>query len=379
MNTTLLWMLIIPLIFSLTTVFLLPKLARGFDIRSSVFFAGGGLLISALIITAAFYMGKGIKTGDTEIWNGEVTGKDRIHDSYTRTYQCNCTSSTDSKGHRTESCQTCTEDHYTVEWLVRSNIGSFQIDKLDETSRRVYQSPDPHFYTQVRIGDPCVKKKSYTNYIKAVPDTLFRPVSSDLKTKYAASIPAYPLNVFNYYSLNRVIPVGVRIGDLQTWNAQLSEALKKIGPKHQANAVIVVTNIADPNYFYALQDAWVGAKKNDIVIVIGAPEFPKKAEWVRIMAMTDRELFKVQLRDEIADMETLTADAVIGSLVNHTNSTYKRKRMRDFAYLDGEIDPPDWVMISLAAFNVFAYLGFWFYIWYSDRGSRNYPYNRRRF
>lgn len=354
LNETLLWLLLIPVVLSATTYLIFPKLAN-MPHQDRLLFSIGGLLISSIILGAAFYIGKGSKTADTELWNGEITAKKRIHDQYTRSYDCMCT--TDSKGNTT--CQTCYEDHYTVEWMAYSNIGDFQIEKLDRTTKRVYDTPDNAFWVTIKPGDPVAKPHRYTNYIKAVPESLFNPVSASLKEKFKQWIPSYPMSIYDYYKVNRVLPVGVAMRDQWAWNELLSQKLKKLGPAKQANIVVVVAKTDDHNYFYALQDAWLGGKKNDIVVVIGAPSFPDKASWVEVMALTDKQIFKVQLRDALLELPTLTADSVINTIDQHVASSFQRKRMRDFEYLDAEIDPPTWVIVLTIIALILAYCGFW--------------------
>lgn len=356
--TTLILMILIPLALSAVSVMLVRALTRNrITLVNSFYAACVGALIGMTVLGAAFYIGKGHKTSDVEVWNGQITSKQRIHDSYTRTYPCMCT--TDAKGNQT--CQICSEDHYTVEWRANSNIGKFVIHKLDDTSDSVYAARDPAFYTTIVAGDACSKLNTYTNYIKAVPESLFKPVSGDLKRKYSASIPAYPTSVYDHYKIDRVLTVGLKLQNQAEWNSKLANMLKELGPQKQANVVVVLTSITDANYFYALQDSWQGAKKNDIVVVIGSAD-GIKAEWVNVMALTDKELFKIQLRDELLDLPALTADSVISVIKTNALKTYQRKRMKDFEYLDSEIDPPLWVIVSAILLVVGGYVGGWFWV-----------------
>lgn len=382
-NVTLWWLLVVPLLLSGATYFILARFAGSQQLswQDHAKMAGlclGGLIISAGIISAAFYAGKGSRTADTQVLNGEVTGKNRVHDSYVRTYQCRCReicTGTGSSRSCTTTCDTCYEDRYTVTWNVFSNVGTFRINHLDSTSRSVYRSPDPPFYTQASKGDPVAALSSYTNYIKAVPESLFRPVSKDLKQRFADLIPAYPLNSYGFYSLDRVLTPGITVPDLKVWNHRLAHALKTLGPTKQANVVIVIAKTADPSYFYALQDAWINGKKNDVVVVIGAPEFPKPA-WVNVMALTDKKLMQVKLRDDIMALETLTAEAVIGAINHNVLSYHQRKSMKDFEYLNAQIDPPTWVIVLTLVLIVAAYVGFW--IFYYKAGPRHWQLQRRR-
>lgn len=377
-NVNLFWYLLLPFALSIATFFILPKLAPDVDNKTAAGFSVGGVFIGALIIAAAFYAGIGSRTGDVEIWNGAVTDKKRVHDSYVRTYQCNCReicSGTGSSRTCTTVCQTCYENHYTVTWSCTSTIGSFIIQHYDTTSSAVYASPDPDRWKIIKKDDPVSRAVSYTNYVKAVPESLFRPAAKDLKAKFAKQIPPYPSNIYDYYKVDRVIAVGVSVPNLREWNDKLSDALKFIGPLKQVNAVIVIVNTADPNYEYALQDAWVGAKKNDVVLLIGAPNYPK-IEWVRVISWTERQLFKVRLRDDVLALPAIEVESVIATLKSNIMVHFERKKMRDFQYLEGEIDPPVWVIVTALVLVTISYVGFWAFTgWPKLRGW----FCRRRF
>lgn len=377
-NTELMWMFLAPILLSAIGFLVIPKLSNGGVERpQAAIVMGIALLISCLALSIAFYIGKGSKTGDTEIWNGQVTAKARTQGSYVESYSCNCRTVSSGSGKNkttSEKCDTCYRDHFTVNWGCQSTIGSYTIDSKDWTSRAVYLLPDPNRYTIIKVGDPVSKTHDYTNFIKAVPETLFRPLEGSLKAQFAGQIPVYPGNIYDYYHVDRVLAVGVPISNLREWNDKLSDTLKTLGPAKQANVVIVITKSADPNYFYALQDAWLNGKKNDIVVVIGAPGFPAKAEWVNIMALTQDNAFQVKLRDDILALDTLTADSVIKTINDETVATFKRKRMHDFAYLDAEIDPPSWVMTTMLVLILLGYIGGSFAVINQSSGFRRYRY-----
>lgn len=372
-NLTLLWLLIIPTILSLISFFVFPRAKdlNKFLVPCILLFA------SFATMTILFFGGIGLRTADTQIINGQIISKERVHGKYVESYDCNCVNQTVTSGtgaNRTTStvqvCQTCYRDHFTVKWSCDSNIGSWTIDSKDWTSRAVYDEPDPARYSEIKQGDPASKSSMYVNYIKAVPTTLFRPASEDLKIKYANKIPAYPDNVYDYYKVNRVLSAGVNIPNLAEWNLELSNKLRLLGPKKQANIVIVVTDVSNPEYIYALQDAWVNGKKNDIIVVIGAPKFPEKAEWVRILAFTDNDIFRVKLRDAILEMQTLELKPTLDTIETITLSDFKRKRMSDFKYLEDEIDPPQWMIALSIILVLMYYIGT--YIWlYRNKNSRN--------
>jgi hypothetical protein len=354
MNTDILWYLLIPVAMSIVTFFALRHVCCPIEVAK---FLAGGLAISAIILCAAFYVGKGSQTRDRQILNGEVVGKTREHGHYVRSYSCNCVTTCSGSGNNRschQSCQTCHEDRYTVKWECQTTLGDIGIESFDRTTRSVYSEPDPHRYTIIVKGEPVALEGSYTNYIKAVPHSLFRPASADLKTKYALDIPEYP-RVYDFYRADRVLPVGVKV-DVKAWNAKLSEALKQLGPQRQANSVIVLTRHSD-DYFFALQDAWANGKKNDIVLVIGVNK-EAAPQWVRVMALTKDSIFQVKLRDRVLALPVIDAAPVVEALRDETMRTFKRKSMKDFKYLEAEIDPPFWVMVIASMLIVGAYIGF---------------------
>lgn len=347
MNTTLLILLLLPLF--------IPIAAK---------FVGGNtfewkvvpivIVISTILTVWMFYSGRGLKTLDTEILNGEVTNKQRNKVSCSHSYPCNCRPSCSGSGNSRSCstvCQTCYEHSYDVDWDVYSNIGGFTISREDQQGLR-----EPKRWSIVENGQPVARTNVYTNYVKAVPQSLFHANNATENAKFASQIPTYPIGVYDYQYVDRVIPIGLSVPDLRQWNTDLALALRKLGPQKQANVVIVMVKNSDPNYAYALRDAWMNSKKNDIVVIFGVTEYPK-IEWVRILSWTDKELFKVQLRDELLETKELDRTKVIPLISQHTMSTFHRKSMKDFAYLEAEIDPPEWMIYLLIGILVIGNFG----------------------
>lgn len=317
------------------------------------------LVASIAIVAGCFYAGKGYQTHDVEIWNGQITSKARLHGEYEKSYSCMCVKTCTGPGPNpicTEICQTCYETHYTVKWKVESTLGGYTIATKDRTSKSVYLSPDPDKYRRTYVGEPCSSVNSYINYIKAVPESLFRPSSKETKEKFAKLIPKYPIDIYDTWNIDRVLPVNVKMPDVADWNKKLSDKLKTIGPAKQANAVIVLVNTNDRNYSYALRDAWLNGKKNDVVLIIGTTKFPEKADWVDVLAFVDNELFKIKLRDDIMGLDTLTADKVIDTLASNITTNFKRKSMKNFKYLESEIDPPSWLILVSVILTFLIYI-----------------------
>lgn len=304
--------------------------------------------IGGIIIAVAVYAcGMVGQTHDVEIWNGEVTSKTRVHDTYTESYDCNCRTVTRGSGKNqttTHECDTCYRDHYTVKWTSETNLGKFVVKKLDWESRSVYNTPDPIAYTTIKIGDPVAQPHAFANYVKAVPDSLFH---ANLTGKFDKLIPEYPCQVYDMYRLNRVLTMGVLVPDLADWNQDISLILRQLGPKKQANVIVIFVNTSDESYIHALEGRWIGGKKNDIIVVMGVTSYPK-LDWVAVSSWTDNQLFKVQLRDDLLKIGEVDRTKMVKAIESNTLATFKRKNMKDFEYLKEQISPPTWVL-TLAA------------------------------
>ena len=347
MNTTLFLLLAVPLILAAAVW------AWRREYRDSWQIAVGVGVVGVVIMIGGFYGSRAAATDDIEIWNGQVVSKAREHGSYQRAYECNCTTEVrNSKGEVTSprTCQTCYEDHYTVKWSCNTTVGDYTIESLDETSRRVYSTPDPRRYTTIQKGDPVAKRSHYTNYVQAVPDSLFSTVYG-MKEKFekAGLLPNYPDNVYDFYRINRFITPGWAPADAAQWNERISMALREIGPRKQVNLIIVVAKTDDPNYEYALREKWEGANKNDVVVLIGSTAYPK-IDFVRVISWTKVELFKIELQDDILAKGTID-QSIVDMAIAQINKNFDRRRMREFSYLENMIEPPVWVIYTILGLN----------------------------
>ena len=265
------WMLLflLPLITAWASKWIAPREITWAEMGASI---AAGIFIVALVVGAGLMSA----TYDTQIYNGQITGKTRVHDSYIESYSCNC--STDRKGNR--HCSTCFRTHYTVDWDAQSTLGKFDIDHEDSTSKRVYGYPDPARWLKIMAGDPVSRSSSYTNYVKGVPESLFH--LNVIDPKFQTMLPEYPDVIYDLYNINRVISVGVSVPDITKWNTELSLSLRTLGPSKQANVVIVLVNTADENYYNSLRTKWLGGRKNDVIVVIGTSAYPK-IDWVQVI------------------------------------------------------------------------------------------------
>lgn len=358
-NPTLLWLLLLPVGCGLGLWYALKDDSRGL-------IAGGAtIVVGALLLVIAFAASKGVATADTEIWNGQITAKDRLHGTYEESYKCHCRNVTTYSGSgknrtssTTEVCDTCYRTHYTVKWEYSATIGGGTIDTADWTNAGVYALPNPQRWSIIQVGDPASRQHSYTNYVQAVPQSLFTPTSATLKAQFASLTLPYPDKVYDFYHNDHFVTPGWAPMDAAAWNDSIARMLRELGPKKQVNAIVVIAKTDDPNYEYAIRDAWEGCNKNDVVLLIGSKTWPK-IDFVRVISWTKNELFKVELRDTILAQGVIAREPIVNAFGAQIAKNFERRHMSEFKYLEAEIDPPTWVLITVAVLILLGAVGTW--------------------
>jgi hypothetical protein len=334
--------------------------------------------ISAVLTLGVYTAGRYAMVVDYEMLNGTITHKGRQHDQYERTYDCNCRSVCTGTGASQicqNKCDTCYERHYTVKWFVDTTVKQITVDAMDSTSSRVYQEPDPYRFTDIKIGDPVTVPHRYTNYIKAAPDSLFH-ASSNTVGMFTDKIPEYPNRIYDLYKLTRVISMGVSIPEIHLWNNDVSRYVGKVGPTKQVNLIIVFVNTADSNYIHSLAGKWIGGKKNDVIVAVGMPTYPR-IEWVRVLAWTDNEEFKVRMVTDLEALGSLDRTAFMNVIKHNIDTLYKRKPMSDFKYLEYSFDPPWWVVVISLLVGILSAGGTTYYF-YTQASHTTIQYRRRK-
>lgn len=307
------------------------------------------IVIVVALTAGVWQLGKYGQTSDTEIWNGHVISKERKHDHYLRPYACNCRTECSGSGDDSScstECDTCYEDRYTVTWSAETTVSHVVFDHRDSAWHSVYSSPDPSLYTRCITGEPASDERAYTNYVRAVPESLFHQDGGH--TAFADSVPSYP-RVYDFYRINRVLQVGVELQSSvhAALNDGLSKELVVLGVAKQVNIVLIVTSIADPSYRHAVENAWLGGKKNDVVLFLGVDD-AHRILWADAMTWalnTGNELFQVKMRDGLKDIGTLDPSRIVPFVSKTISAYYDRPHMRDFEYLKDAVKPPLWVII----------------------------------
>lgn len=294
-------------------------------------------LACAVLIVGAYFGVIYANRADTEIRNGEVLSKHKVSVPCEHCRQV-CTG---SGKHR--SCITVC-DHFTdYDWLVKTTAGDFTVARVDRQGSR-----EPPRFSAVQIKEPVSLEHSYQNYVLAAQQSLF--ARSQVDEHWQARIPRYP-RVYDYHRLNRVITHGVTFPGQEALNTRLNAELRALGPRKQINLIVVVTPYPQ-EFSIALENAWVGGKKNDVVVTYGVDN-QLNIQYIRAFTFarsSGNEHLVVNLRDNLGALKDLRdPEAHARVLLDTVTQHYVRKPMSDFEYLAAESEPSVFAiaMISL--------------------------------
>lgn len=338
--------------------------------------AGLATIISIMVIGGIYYK----DMGDFAVVNGQVTGKERVRVSCSHSYSCNCRQTCTGTGQNRschQTCDTCYEHRYDVDWRVYTSVGNLEIDRVNRQGTH-----EPPRWTMVKIGEPASSTESYINYVKAAPKSLFAMDKLEGDTaKYGALIPKYP-QVYDYYRINRVIQVGTAYPQAKELNDHLNMALRTLGASKQVNINVLFVNTTDTQYRYALERAWLGGKKNDVTVIIGmAPD--KTFSWVDTMTFgknSGNEMLAVLLRDRIKSVVSAqqfgNADILANVLVTTITSDFHRKAMKDFEYLKEDYSPSDSAILWFIIIQLVVLTGTTIFFYHFELENGNWASNR---
>lgn len=316
-------------------------------------------VIGFLVVFGLYQFGKYSQFSDYEIWNGEVTEKRMLEQHCPIGWQDFtdgfCTEYITRDIPDGETCtgtgkdRRCTTNYKTQykyiypwerNWVVYSNISqNWYIDRIDSQGAN-----EPPRWTEVSIGDPVSKTNHYENYVKAAESSLFHR-DRRLAEYYNDVIPEYPIDIFDYYKINRVItsPDTV-VPNIDEYNELLSEILREIGTKRQGNIVVLFTDISDSNYANAVINKWQGGKKNDSIIVVGI-DLTMNITWLKIHSWSKNKMYDVMVRDMLLDLGNIAdAKKFIDILYNTSMNYFERQSMKEFEYLKDEVEPSNFMV-----------------------------------
>jgi hypothetical protein len=287
-------------------------------------------VVNMIICGFVVFAGSYSSMSDTEIHNGHVTHKHSEKVSCEHSYPCNCRQVSCGKNCTTTQCDTCYQHSYDIDWVVNTTIGKILVPRINPQGTK-----EPPRYSIVEISEPVSKEFSFTNYIKASPESLFHLA----KTEHNYIIPDYP-TVYDLYRINRVISThNLYSGKL---NELLNAELKTLSSKKQVNVVVVLTEY-DYNFVDALKSSWVGAKQNDVVVVIGLKD--NQIEYSSSFGFSQDSMVYTTIDGDVKKLKEYNDKSVSDIILSNVDNYFVRKSMEEYAYLKDLIEPPVWVIV----------------------------------
>jgi hypothetical protein len=327
-------LLVIPLILATVMFFIFKK-----DITLMEFLIQIGIqiIITAVSSFIIYYS----NVSFTEVWNGCVTSKESNKVSCRHSYPCNPHSCNCDKNGCSTCWDTCYEHSYDIDWNVIDNTKEvWAINTIDRQGLI-----EPPRWTIVKKGDTTSHTHKYKNYIKASPDSLFS--KQGLVDQFKGTLPEYPIHIYDYYKLDRIVLINIRIGDteLKKYNQILSEINARLGKKKQVNAILVVVRSKPYEWFFALDQYWLGGNKNDAILVISIDD-ENRIQWADTIALVQSQKFKVALNNAVLDLKKFDMDKILSIFRENIKANFKRRHMADFEYLKASITPStaQWVI-----------------------------------
>ncbi len=352
------FLLIIPLLAPFLVLYFTKRFTKENLLPASGFMVGGTIVLAIVIAAFANYT-----TRDTEVLNGFVTSKEvnrfmcpvntsnpceNGYDCHCRTIAYSCgTSKNPSTCYRTE-CDRCYKYNWEQNFFVDSSLQgerAYKISRVDDQG-----AVEPPRWKAVKHGDPVSITNTYTNYILGAVDSLFAE-DGKAEEKYKAIIPAYPLNIYDYYRIDRLVTVGKVNLDRKVWNESISRILVQVGPRKQANVIVVVAEGVNMDFANAVRRSWKGFKKNDIVVFAGV-DTAGNLTWTRVMSWSKLSIVNVKMEGEILRLfqgKPLEPVAFTDTIKTVSLAYFERRSMQEFEYLKDEASMSDtqvtWIWI----------------------------------
>lgn len=296
----------------------------------------GGCL---LILLISWQIAKWDGLSDTQLLNGRITEK--VHGTQKCCHCHDVCTSRDKDGRCTSSIEVCahSRDHY---WELDTSVGGITIDRCDGWGSA------PAAWSNAVVGEPATRRDSYTNYLKAEPESLFVHNS---KAKFEGLVPDYP-QVYGYYKANHVVSDGPPIPD--ELQQAMREANAELGYKKQVDITLVLTKVQDPTYAQSLEKKWLYGPKNSVNIVAGVRD--DKFSWVRVVTFSRVEALKVKIRDTLQGMR-VDDPAAVFAIRRLVNANFKRTPMAEFEYLARASEPRGWGLAVIVFLQLLVSIG----------------------
>lgn len=335
----------------------------------------GGTVLGFVLAAIMHLLSTLGQTGDVETWSGHVI-KAVHYPRWVEEYQqMHTTTVSDGRGGSTTITYFTTEyrthhEHWEAYSNIDSEIGISQA-KYHEMVREFGPSPPERpnksgfssgdrnvypTYNRTR-GElyPVTKLVSFENKIKATPTTFSFP-------KVPPAIRVYP-----YPSNNDPWRSDRLIGTAATLDTYLFDQMSaRLGPRKKVNLILVGFGNSDSSMAEWQQAAWIGGKKNDVVICWGG--LNRSPTWVKAFGWTDKKMCLRALESIILEEGML--NSTLPSIEREIIASYEKKDWdKSFAHI--RVPAPMW---SIWTYIVLAIAGqTFFWLWAHSNDHSKFP------
>jgi hypothetical protein len=331
-------------------------------------------------------------TSDYETWSGQLH-QTTFHPRWVEEYQVaiyKTVTHTDSKGntyttqefshyetryrthHEYWDCDDTLGQNFDITQAHSNEIAKkFEAFFVSEDGHKSgFYSGDPNIYVARNKSGyvyPTTMWRSFENRVKAAP-SLF----SFMKVPESIRVFPYPKND-HWNQSDRLQGTAASTVSIVAWD-QLNA---RLGPTKKVNVILCGFGPdADSSIAQYQQAAWVGGRKNDVVVCYGGGT-PTRPAWVFTFGWTEQELAKRNLDSIFLEHEV--NDSIIPLIENEIRANYVIKDWKKFDYIS--IDVPTWayvvnlILMLLATGGVY----YWAMVNDEDKDGHRYGYGWSRY
>ena len=312
-------------------------------------------LTSAIIHGIAFY---GV-TADQETWSGKIIKvahfpqwREEYRQRHTQIYYTGS-----GKNRRSHTRVWYTTEHAThpEHWVAYANYGEYSENKniglplfneiksnfggkIENGGKQScshgghFDGGDNNIYATHNVTGyiyPVTCKKYFENRIKAAPS-----VFSFVKVPSDAPVYPWPENP-DWMHSGRLI--GVNGIDLRKFDIMNSN----LGPTKKINLIMIGFNSPDSMLGQLQEAAWIGGRKNDLVLCYGYEG--TNVLWSSVFGWSEKEICKRNLETLI--LNNPINNEILPLISKEIVENYTKKEWKKFSYIS--IDPPRWSYITL--------------------------------
>lgn len=235
---------------------------------------------------------------------------------------------------------------------------------------------------------------TYDNYIMASQDEVLKQYSGSIdRYQKAGLMPTPARGVHDHYLADKVYFVGRAPADAATWQESVTRFNGALGYPRQGDLHVIVVSdrkVTDPDdYTAAVQAYWQSPdlgddalSKNGLVVVLGSADGGRTVDWARAFTGMPKgnERLLLDISEDLPG-EDLTPSAILGapravirggevatvehgdgaleSLVFAEDAGFVRVHMKDFDYLESQIEPGTGAKVLVAAIGFLLSLVIW--------------------